>query len=289
MGWFNYYGLAIMAVIMVPNIIYAVRHKDAANTYKNKSVEIAEQIGRYGCFVLMIFNIPYTYFNFWFDCALTVYLSVNGALCLAYLAFWVICRNNNGMLKALSLSILPSGIFLFSGIMLANIPLIVYSLVFAPCHILISCKNTEAQIYEVSDKRKYFQLLLLADEQPEMIEKYIDNSTMYVLNSGGVKGEITVSDMGNGVLEIKNLAVLPQFQRLGYGRQLVEFICEKYKAEFSVIQVGTGDSPLTLPFYERCGFVKSHTVKNFFTENYDHPIIEGGVMLKDMIYLTKKL
>ena len=142
MGWFNYYGLAIMAIIMIPNIIYAVKHKnDVANTYSNKAVVIAEQIGRYGCFCLMIFNIPYTYFNFYFSHALIIYLSVNGALCAAYVIFWVVCWNDGGKLKALSLSIIPSCIFLFSGIVLAYIPLIILSIVFAAGHITISYKN----------------------------------------------------------------------------------------------------------------------------------------------------
>ena len=144
MGWFNYCGLAVMAIIMIPNIIYAVKHKDdSVDAYLNKAVVIMEQIGRYGCFALMIFNIPYTYFNFWFDYALTVYLSVNGALSLAYLFFWVLCWGRGGKLKALSLSIIPSCIFLFSGIILANIPLIVFAILFAVNHILISCKNAE--------------------------------------------------------------------------------------------------------------------------------------------------
>ena len=141
MSWFNYYGLAFMAVIMIPNIIYAVKKKNDGNDYHNKAVEIFEQIGRYGCMFLMIFNIPYTYFNFWFDHALIVYLSVNGGMCIAYLIFWVICWNRNDTLKALSLSVLPSCIFLFSGIVLANIPLIVFAVLFAVNHILISCKN----------------------------------------------------------------------------------------------------------------------------------------------------
>ena len=143
MGWFNYYGLAVMTIIMIPNIVYAVKHaNDGYNTYNNKAVIIAEQIGRYGCFVFMIFNIPYTYFDFWFDHALVVYLSVNGALCLAYLIFWVICRNRNDELKALSLSIIPSCVFLFCGIVVASIPLIVFAVVFAVNHILISYKNS---------------------------------------------------------------------------------------------------------------------------------------------------
>lgn len=137
MSWFNYYGLAVMAIIMIPNIIYAVKHKNSENAYRNKAAEILEQIGRYGCFVLMIFNIPYTYFNFWFDYALIVYLSVIGSLCLVYLIFWVICWHRKDKLKALSLSIIPSCIFLFDGVVLASIPLIFFS-----GHIYISCKNS---------------------------------------------------------------------------------------------------------------------------------------------------
>lgn len=142
MGWFNYYGLAITVIILIPNIVYAVTHNiGAENSYRNKAAEIFEQIGRYGCMAFMVFNIPYIYFNFWFAHALTVYLSVNGALCLAYLIFWTICRKSSGKLKALSLSILPSVIFLFSGTVLANIPLLAFATVFSATHILISYKN----------------------------------------------------------------------------------------------------------------------------------------------------
>lgn len=142
MSWFNYYGLVIMAIIMAPNIIYAVKQKGKeAEIYQNKAVNFMEQAGRYGCFVFMIFNIPYAYFNFWFDGALIVYLSVNGGLCLAYILFWIFLFNAEGKLKALSLSVIPSCIFLFSGIVLAHIPLNAFAVLFSANHILISYKN----------------------------------------------------------------------------------------------------------------------------------------------------
>lgn len=53
--------------------------------------------------------------------------------------------------------------------------------------------------------------------------------------------------------------------------------------------VGTGESPLTLPFYRKCGFIFSHRIADFFTEHYPRPIVEAGVTLKDMIYLKRKL
>ena len=146
MSWFNYYGLAIIVIILLPNIIYAIMHKEGfANTYRNKAVIVCEQIGRYACMAFMVFNIPYTYFGFWFHHALAVYLSVNGGLCLAYLIFWAVCWKENGKLKALSLSILPSVVFLFSGVAVANIPLIVSAVLFGINHILLSVKNSQIE------------------------------------------------------------------------------------------------------------------------------------------------
>lgn len=138
-------------------------------------------------------------------------------------------------------------------------------------------------------KKRYLSLLLLADEQESMIDRYLERGTMFVLDDGGVKGECVVTDEGQGVLEIKNLAVEPACHRMGYGRVLIDFVAARYRGQYAVLQVGTGDSPLTIPFYEACGFVRSHRVENFFADYYDHPIFEGGVRLTDMIYLRREL
>lgn len=138
-------------------------------------------------------------------------------------------------------------------------------------------------------KKQYLSLLLLADEQEDMIDRYLDRGTMYVLEDGGVKAECVVTDEGDGILEIKNIATDPDWQGMGYGKALIEFIAKQYSGDYSVLQVGTGDSPLTIPFYEKCGFIRSHIIPNFFTDNYDHLIIEDGVQLVDMIYLRRTL
>lgn len=91
------------------------------------------------------------------------------------------------------------------------------------------------------------------------------------------------------MLEIKNIATDPICHGKGYGRALIEFVAEKYRGQYSVLQVGTGDRPLTIPFYEKCGFVRSHTIRNFFVDNYDHPIYECGIQLVDMIYLQRRI
>lgn len=143
MNWFNYYGLIFVAVIMIPNIVYAIKTKgNATNNYKNKAAEILEQISRYACIALMIFNIPYTWLGFYFANAEIVYIAVNAALVTAYCLAWVILWKKTGIAKALTLSILPSCVFLFSGAMIASMPLAVFAVIFAATHILISVKNS---------------------------------------------------------------------------------------------------------------------------------------------------
>ncbi len=139
------------------------------------------------------------------------------------------------------------------------------------------------------NKKRFLPLLLLADEQENMIDRYLERGTMYVLDDYGVKAECVVTDEGNGILEIKNIAVDPKYHGMGYGKALIDFLASKYADEYSILQVGTGDSPLTVPFYEKCGFVRSHNIPNFFTDNYDHPIYESGVQLIDMVYLRRCL
>ena len=136
------------------------------------------------------------------------------------------------------------------------------------------------------DKKRYLSLLLLADEQENMVDRYLERGTLYVLEEDGIaKAECVITDEGDGILEIKSLAVAPEYQGMGYGRAMIQFVADCCKERFFALQVGTGDSPATVPFYESCGFIRHHVTENFFLDNYDHPIFEGGRQLKDMVYL----
>lgn len=146
------------------------------------------------------------------------------------------------------------------------------------------------EIRQVSEnKAQYMDLLFLADEQEEMIYRYLDKGEMFVLLDPEVVGECVVCDLGDGVFEIKNIATDPKYQGKGYGRALIDFVMDHYRSRCHTMLVGTGDSPLTVPFYLKCGFTEHHRVKNFFTDNYDHPIFEAGVQLVDMVYFSKKV
>ena len=127
----------------------------------------------------------------------------------------------------------------------------------------------DMKIREVNENKKQFiSLLLLADEQESMVDRYLEKGTMYVLEDNYVKAACVVTDEGNEILEIKNIAVNPENQGKGYGKALIDFLASKYADGYSVLQVGTGDSPLTIPFYEKCGFVRSHKIPTIMTTQF---------------------
>lgn len=137
------------------------------------------------------------------------------------------------------------------------------------------------------NKKEYLDLLLLADEQENMVDKYLELGDMFVLEDDDVKAECVVTKEDEGIYELKNIAVSPDSQRKGYGKQLVEFAFHHYP-DCKKMFVGTGDVPSTVNFYTSCGFMLSHRKKNFFTDNYDHIMIEDGIQLVDMVYLKRE-
>lgn len=159
-----------------------------------------------------------------------------------------------------------------------------------------------------NDRERYRDLLLLADEQWDMVELYLHRGEMFAayaeddpcfkIGSAAmpnrafgcmiVTGE-GVDERGLRIAEVKSLAVAPSHQRRGVGHALLEFAAARHAPTHDVLRVGTGDSPLTVPFYEACGFTRSRVLPNFFIDNYDHPIVEAGVQLKDMVILERRL
>jgi GNAT superfamily N-acetyltransferase len=157
----------------------------------------------------------------------------------------------------------------------------------------------------VENKKQFLDLLLLADEQENMIDKYLTSGDLFALYDDGstmvtersrstltnrdLKSVCVVAPIDSETCELKNIATYEKYQGKGYGKALIKFISDFYKNDYKTMLVGTGETPTILSFYESCGFEKSHRVKNFFTDNYDHPMFDGEIQLVDMIYLKKDL
>ncbi len=139
------------------------------------------------------------------------------------------------------------------------------------------------------NKKQFLDLLLLADEQENMIDKYLPNGDLFALYGDDLKTVCVVIPINSETCELKNIATYGEYQGKGYGRALINFISDFYKNDYKIMLVGTGETPTILSFYESCGFEESYRIKNFFTDNYDHPMFEDGIQLIDMIYLKKDL
>jgi len=137
------------------------------------------------------------------------------------------------------------------------------------------------------NKKQFLDLLLLADEQENMIDKYLPSGDLFALYDNDLKSVCVVVPIDSETCELKNIATYEKYQGKGYGKVLLKFIFDFYKNDYKTMLVGTGETPTILSFYESCGFEKSYWVRNFFTDNYDHLIFEGEIQLVDMIYLKK--
>ncbi len=142
-------------------------------------------------------------------------------------------------------------------------------------------------ITRVDENREAFRdLLLLADPEWAVVEKYLHKGEMYALYEGGqAVAEAIVTVREDGACELKNLAVDPAFQRKGYARMLVEHLARTMSERFDRMYVGTSGPKL----YERMGFTRAYTVPNFFVDNYSEPVWDEGELLQDMYYLVRPL
>ncbi len=140
------------------------------------------------------------------------------------------------------------------------------------------------------DKKRFLPLLLEADEQENMIDRYLSRGELFVAfdEKDEAVAAAVVTKEDDGLYELKNIAVAPGLRRQGLGREMLDFLLNRYRGN-GIMQVGTGESPATLGFYRACGFAFSHVEKDFFVKNYDHPIVEDGKVLRDMIYLRRRL
>ena len=140
-----------------------------------------------------------------------------------------------------------------------------------------------------NNKKQFLDLLLLADEQENMIDKYLPSGDLFALYDDDLKSVCVVLPIDSETCELKNIATYEKYQGKGYGKELIKFISDFYKNDYKTMLVGTGEIPWILSFYESCGFKQSYRVKNFFTDNYEHLMFDGEIQLVDMIYLKKDI
>lgn len=143
MGWINSINLIIVILMLIPNIIYAFKKKDEKNNSTNRLIKIIEQIGRYGCIFLMIINIGIDEFGFISKNEFLIWLLCIPSMLLLYWVFWIIYYKLHFKMIALVLAVIPSIIFILSGVLLRHWLLIIFGFVFSVSHIYVTYQNNK--------------------------------------------------------------------------------------------------------------------------------------------------
>lgn len=184
---FNYWGIFLIVLIMIPNIFFAfVKNDSLQDLWQNKTVEAFEQVGRYGCILFMIIMVPGTGLRW--ENLRTVYYFTTGFLSFVYFILFFFLYSKKSLGSALLLSLIPSFVFIFSGIFLNSIFLLVSGVVFAPCHVSISVMNNY-----ILWNRNNGPLLLYAKENLESFP--IINKSSTEIRTFEYKGEKYVIKM----------------------------------------------------------------------------------------------
>ncbi len=147
MNWLNAFGFLIVALLIVPNMLYFYRNKNKpmVNKCRNKVILVAEQIGRYGTMALMIFPFGIGEFSLPSDENFAIYLMINAVLLLLYWIAWYFYMRSNKAVLAIILAVIPSIIFVLNGVLLRHGLLILFGVIFAVSHIYITYQNTQGK------------------------------------------------------------------------------------------------------------------------------------------------
>lgn len=142
-NWINVWGAMIVIIMLIPNIIFAIRNPYLENKCKNVIMNIIEQIGRYTSMVLMIFPIFVREFTFKSVLEMICDVVVTSILLLVYWVVWFFYLKTKSKNKAIILAVLPTMIFVISGILLRHWSLMLAGISFGIGHIYVTLQNTK--------------------------------------------------------------------------------------------------------------------------------------------------
>ena len=142
-NWINIFGGVIVALMLIPNIIYALKNKEETPEKSNVVARMTEQVGRYACMLLMIVPLFVGEFGFSPLELMFNYLLGNIILLIFYYIFWILYSKRNTLNNAIALAVIPTLIFINSALSVKHWTLLVFALVFGACHIYITYKNNK--------------------------------------------------------------------------------------------------------------------------------------------------
>lgn len=138
----------------------------------------------------------------------------------------------------------------------------------------------------------HLELLLEADPSKDLVEEYLDRGTLWEATiTGKIVGVIAIIPTRPETVEIVNLAVHEDYRGQGIAQELLNYILNEAKrSHYRTVEIGTGSTGMAqLYLYQKCGFRMISIDRDFFVRHYAEPIIENGLVLKDMVRLSQDI
>ncbi|MBP7902343.1 MAG: GNAT family N-acetyltransferase [Spirochaetes bacterium] len=159
--------------------------------------------------------------------------------------------------------------------------------------IIYNNKDSETRMELVQDNNDIpYDLLLLADETVESIDKYIHECVIYLfMFRNKPVGVCAVCEISPVIIEIKNIAVVEELRGRGFGKLMINSVIDNSeRIGYECVIIGTGDAGIRqINLYKKCGFEIYDKKKNFFIDNFPEPIYENGIQLIDMVMLKRDI
>lgn len=136
---FNLWSAGILVLLLIPNLLWALRHRDAGISSPSRAVNALEQLGRFGSMIFMVvpLGVPGGEFGFYSLEELLIWLAGMPLLLTAYYVCWVLYARKPGRRLALALAMIPCGIFLLQAALLRHWVLAIFAGLFAAAHFYI--------------------------------------------------------------------------------------------------------------------------------------------------------
>lgn len=139
--WMNVVGLIIVVLMLIPNVIFTLKCPGEGVSNDKRMINVLEQVGRYLSIFLMIFPVGASESGFTSIGAFFVYGIGNSVCILAYWVIWMLFFHKRSRWKRIMLSVIPTCIFVMSGITSGQILLVISGIIFGLGHIYTMVKG----------------------------------------------------------------------------------------------------------------------------------------------------
>jgi len=131
-------------------------------------------------------------------------------------------------------------------------------------------------LVEIEKKLIDYKIYSAMTDEAEWQEEFKKgNAAVYlILNNDTVVGNASFERNVNESAHISGLAIMPEFQKMGIGRRVLEMILEELKEVKTITLATHPENIAALKLYKSFGFVEKEKIENYFGDGEPRVILK---------------